>query len=282
MDSKRIGVFSDSFKLGLYGGIAKAAEIGVGAVQIATAEKEISPETFDKANRLELRRFVENAGLKIASTCGDLGGHGLSVAQDNVHKLPKYMQQVDLAYDLGCDVITTHIGVIPPDESNPRYGVMLDAVGQLGQYAQHNGIRLAIETGPETPEVLVGFVRKLGSNVGVNLDPANLVMVTGSDPIKAVYTLRDRIYHTHVKDGKMLKYVGPDVIYNFFAEGGIGDLRLEEYFIELPLGKGNVDIKAWLAALKDIDYQGFYTIEREVGENPERDIRFAVDFLRHV
>ena len=281
MDSKKIGVFSDSFKLGLYGGIAKAAEIGVGAVQIATAGDEISPEKFDKANRRELKRFLQSSGLQIASICGDLGGHGLARAQDNVRKLPKYMQQVDLACDLDCNVITTHIGVIPEDDTDPRYGVLLDAVGQLGLYAKHSGVYLAIETGPERPEVLAGFIHKLSDNVGVNLDPANLVMVTGSDPVKAVYTLRDRIFHTHVKDGKMLKYAGPEVIYNFFAEGGIGDLRLEEYFIELPLGKGSVNIKAWLAALKDIDYQGFYTIEREVGENPERDIRFAVDFLRH-
>ena len=63
-------------------------------------------------------------------------------------------------------------------------------------------------------------------------------------------------------------------------KGGIGDLRMEEYFLETPLGEGHVDLDAWIHALRDIGYQGFLTIEREVGENPERDIVQAVRFLR--
>ena len=55
---------------------------------------------------------------------------------------------------------------------------------------------------------------------------------------------------------------------------------MEEYFLEIPFGEGRVDIAAWIRALRDIGYQGFLTIEREVGENPERDIAQAVRFLR--
>ena len=47
-----------------------------------------------------------------------------------------------------------------------------------------------------------------------------------------------------------------------------------------PLGEGDVDFPGWLKALDDIGYRGFLTIEREVGDNPEADIRRAVDFLR--
>ena len=78
----------------------------------------------------------------------------------------------------------------------------------------------------------------------------------------------------------MLQQTDPERIYDFFAEGGIGDLRLEEYFLETPLGEGHVDIAAWISVLRGIGYQGFLTIEREVGENPERDIAQAVRFLR--
>ena len=70
------------------------------------------------------------------------------------------------------------------------------------------------------------------------------------------------------------------MIYDFFAEGGIGDLRLGDYFLETPLGQGAVDFDRYLGALKEIGYKGFLTIEREVGEDPTADIRLAVDFLK--
>ena len=71
----------------------------------------------------------------------------------------------------------------------------------------------------------------------------------------------------------------PRVIYDFFAEGGIGDLRLDDYFKEVPLGQGGVDFDGYMKALEDIGYTGFLTIEREVGENPAADIALAVEFL---
>jgi sugar phosphate isomerase/epimerase len=78
----------------------------------------------------------------------------------------------------------------------------------------------------------------------------------------------------------MLKKTDAEKIYNYFAEGGIEDLHLEEYFRETPLGEGSVDFDNYLKALDEIGFNGFLTIEREVGENPEKDIRLAVDFLK--
>jgi L-ribulose-5-phosphate 3-epimerase len=112
------------------------------------------------------------------------------------------------------------------------------------------------------------------------MDPANFVMVTAEDPVKAVYTLKDYIVHTHAKDGVMKKYTDPEIIYNFFAEGGIEDLNLRDYFEETPLGMGAVKFDEYLKALADVGYKGFLTIEREVGGQPEADIRLAVDFLK--
>ena len=118
--------------------------------------------------------------------------------------------------------------------------------------------------------------------MSVNLDPANLVMVAGDDPVKAVHNLSKYIVHTHAKDGVMLKKTDPQIVYDFFAEGGIGDLRLEDYFLEVPLGEGKVDFPAYLGALKEIGFGGYLTIEREVGENPVQDIGKAVTFLRNL
>ena len=105
-------------------------------------------------------------------------------------------------------------------------------------------------------------------------------MVTDDDPVEAVYTLKDYIVHTHAKDGILLKKTDPKVIYDFFAEGGIGDLRLDEYFKEVPPGLGKMPFERYLKALDDIGYNGFLTVERETGADSAKDIGVAVEFLK--
>jgi sugar phosphate isomerase/epimerase len=105
-------------------------------------------------------------------------------------------------------------------------------------------------------------------------------MVQNDDPVKAVYALKDFIVHTHAKDGVQYKPCDPVKVYNAFAEGGVEGLNIGELFNELPLGEGSVDWDRYLAALSEVGYDGYLTIEREVGANPEADIRTAVNFLK--
>jgi sugar phosphate isomerase/epimerase len=183
---------------------------------------------------------------------------------------------MDLAKDLETSVITTHIGVVPEDPSHPRWSVLQEACEALGEYGDNVGAAFAVETGPETSAVLAKFLGSLRSKgVKVNLDPANLVMVTGDDPVQAVHTLKDYIVHTHAKDGVMLKKGNPEVIY-----GMIENTQSEAAFEEVPLGTGSVRFPEYIHALRSIGYKGFLTIEREVGDEPEKDIRTAVAFLK--
>ena len=155
---------------------------------------------------------------------------------------------------------------------------MQDACGQLAQYADSLKAHFAIETGPETSAVLKGFLDGLHSTgVGVNLDPANLVMVTGDDPAGAVHNLKDYIVHTHAKDGRKLYDKDPEIIYGIVPDDAI---VTDPAFEELPLGQGDVPFARYLAALEEIGYKGFLTIEREVGGNPYGDIELAVNFLK--
>jgi sugar phosphate isomerase/epimerase len=116
----------------------------------------------------------------------------------------------------------------------------------------------------------------------VNLDPANLVMVLNEDPVKAVYTLKDHIVHTHAKDGVHFCKCDPQKVYDAFAEGGFERLVAETgtLFAEVPLGQGSVNWKQYLAALKAISFNGFLTVERETGASPDKDIKLAIDFLK--
>jgi L-ribulose-5-phosphate 3-epimerase len=277
----KIGVIVDSFRVPVKEGIKKAKQIGADGIQIYAVHGEMAPENLSPKARRELLSYIKDNGLVVSALCGDLGGYGFAIKADNYEKIERSKRILDLAKDLETDIVTTHIGVIPSSAAHDRYQILLEACEQLGEYADQIGASFAIETGPEKAQVLKDFLDRMSSDgVKVNYDPANFVMVTGDDPVKGVYTLRDYIVHTHAKDGIMLKQADPEIVYRFFAEGGIEDFRLEDYFKELPLGKGQVNFSKYLQALKDISYDGFHTIEREVGEDPETDIREAATFLK--
>ena len=210
-----------------------------------------------------------------------MGGYGFEREEDNVARVEKTKAIIDLAVDLGTHIVTTHIGVIPADDSNPRFGVMQRALTECGLYAKSKGVTLAIETGPEVATTLLHFLEGTKGGVGVNLDPANFVMVSGQDPADAVDLLGKYIVHTHLKDGKKLNSdATPEQIYHGFAVGGVEALNAHKSFIELPIGEGTVPWDRYLAALRRGGYDGYLTIEREAGEQPLEDIRGAVGFIR--
>lgn len=156
---------------------------------------------------------------------------------------------------------------------------MQEACAELSRYADSLGAHFAIETGPEVSAVLKGFLDSLGSRgVAVNLDPANLVMVTGDDPVEAVYNLKHYIVHTHAKDGIKLGDNNPEIVYGIIED----EIPTGAGFEEVALGDGSVPFDKYLAALEDVGYRGFLTIEREVGDNPEADIKKAADYLRAI
>ena len=280
MNQFKVGIISDWLRLPFRESMEKCANLGADGVQIYAVEGEMAPENMTASLIAEKRSIIEANGLVVSALCGDLGGHGFARREENPAKIERSKRIGDLALELGSNVVTTHIGVVP-EEKNDTYKILQEACSQLAEYAHQNGAYFAIETGPEPALRLKEFLDGLSSRgVAVNLDPANLVMVTDDDPVQAVYTLKDYIVHTHAKDEILLRKTDPKVIYDFFAEGGIGDLRLEEYFREVPLGQGKVDFDAYLKALHEIGYTGFLTIEREVGENPAADIGLAVNFLR--
>ncbi len=279
----KIGIISDMLRLPFKESILKCAELGAEGIQLYAVEGEMAPENLTDTDIREHRRFIEDNGLTVSAVCGDLGGHGFTRAEENPLKIERSKRIVDLALKLGTNIITTHIGVVPEDETSYEYSVLHNACEELARYAHSAGAFFAVETGPEPSGRLKRFLDGLSSKgVAVNLDPANLVMVTGDDPVNAVYTLKDYIVHTHAKDGIMLKKTDPKIIYDFFAEGGIGDLRLDNYFREVPLGSGDVPFKKYTDALSEIGYNGFLTVEREVGADPVRDIAAAVEYLKRL
>jgi L-ribulose-5-phosphate 3-epimerase len=270
MKKFKIGVMSDSFRIGRMEGIRKAAELGADGVQVYLTE----PEAMNAAQRQEFKRFCADQGIAISALCGDMGAY--RDAGENPARVERFKHILDLAKDVGTSVVTTHIGVVPENPKDDIYKVMLAACRQMAEHGAAIGVTAAIETGPEKATTLRRFLLDLDSKgMGVNLDPANLVMVVGDDPVQAVRTLKDYIVHTHAKDGVQLWPC--DAVQAYHT--GLPEDRGPAWK-EVPLGEGSVDWDRYLDALQDIGYHGFLTIEREVGENPAGDIAKAIAFLK--
>ena len=130
----KIGVISDSFRLNLHDGLKKAAEVGAQGVQIYAVSGEMAPENLNAQQRRDLKNYISDLGLEVAALCGDMGGHAFTREEDNAYKVDRSCRIMDLALDLDCHVVTTHIGVVPTDPAHSRYAVMQKACRQMGEY----------------------------------------------------------------------------------------------------------------------------------------------------
>jgi sugar phosphate isomerase/epimerase len=280
----KIGTIVESLKLPLFDGLKKAAELGVEGVQIyAVARNGHNLLEYSPRQLRVLKQCCHDNNLQVAALCGDLGGYGFRQIDGNSERVDLSKRLIDIALELGTSIMTTHIGVVPENNSCKIYHTMAKSLRDIGEYAAGSNAYLAIETGPETPEALKFFIEKAvcSKGIAVNMDPANLVMVQNTDPVKAVYLLKDHIVHTHAKDGIHIQACNPLKVYTAFAEGGFEQLIAEtgQLFKETPLGQGGINWQEYIQALKDINYKGFLTIEREVGKTPVNDIDQAVKFL---
>lgn len=274
----KIGAIVESFGKDIKEVVKEAPKMGISGLQMYATSGEHAPENMTREKRRELLDMVKSNGLVFSALCGDLG-MGFGNADKNPELIERSKRILELAKDLETDVVTTHIGVVPADKDHPRYAIMQKACKELADFADSLDAHFAIETGPETSDILKAFLDSLESRgVAVNLDPANLVMVAGDDPVKAVHNLKDYIVHTHAKDGIMVNRGNPEFIYGVTHPVPAGYFDIQ-YFAEVPLGEGNVHFETYLKALDEVGYRGFLTIERECGADPVKDIGTAINHL---
>ena len=282
----KIGVIIDSFRVDFASAIKKAREVGADGVQIGarflTGNRDEMAGNFSGESLMlplaEAKKILRDEGMAVSAVCGDFGCDMYYTRDRRLIDTEKRL--LEMAMELGTNIVTTHIGVVPETENCVQYESMHEVCYELSEYASSMGGHFAVETGPERADLLKRFLDSLGSRgVAVNLDPANLVMCAGDDPVKAVYTLKDYIVHTHAKDGEQLRPFDTKALY---SPRYYGLERLQGRGIlynELPLGQGKVDFDAYLGALREIGYDGYLTIERECGDTPLKDIAEAVGFL---
>ena len=273
----KIGAIVNGFGKPLAEGLALAAACGFSGVQIYAFSEEFNPEMSEQQKAF-YKELLSRYQLEVSALCGDVGGRFFECEEANEENIRRTAAAIDLAVEFGTKVITTHIGIIPAEKSDPRYGVMLRALTACGEYAASRGVTLAIETGPETAPVLLQFVEDIPRGVGVNLDPANFAMVVRQDPVAAVRMLGKYIVHTHAKDGIRLREdLTAEEVY---APAEPGTPQKAPGYKVVPLGTGAVDFDAYIAALREVGYDGYLTVENEGEEEPVLAIRDSGIFLK--
>jgi L-ribulose-5-phosphate 3-epimerase len=167
----------------------------------------------------------------------------------------------DIAQKLGLKLVTFHAGFLPHEPGGPRLQTLLQRITRIADLFAAKGMELGLETGQETAETLGAFLQKLDRpNVGVNFDPANIILYDNGDPISALQALGPWLKQCHIKDAVKTN-----------APGTWG--------AEVPVGAGEVDWPAFLRTLDKLRFQGNLAIEREAGEQRVADIRTARQFL---
>ena len=276
----KIGAMVESFRLGFKNGVEKAASLGIEGIQAYATGGELGVDDITDAKLKEALDIVKSNGLVFSAICGDFG-HGFMNPEQNKIYVEKSKRVLDLAKKLECNIVTTHIGTVPAEENETKE-IMRKACRELAEYADSVGSAFAVETGPEPGKVLGEFLDSLGAGgVRVNFDPAHLGMCVDDRPENALKYLGKYVVHTHAKDGIMLKKKIEEKI-NIGEEAkehqALADMGMK--YLELPLGEGDVNFDVYLPALAATGFNGFLTIEREVGDNPEKDIALAVEFLK--
>lgn len=168
----------------------------------------------------------------------------------------------DFGVMLGVDQIATHAGFLPEDPNDPRYPAIVEILREIALCCRRNCQRLLFETGQETPTTLIRVFHDIGTdNLGVNLDPANLILYGKANPVDALSVLGKYVFDIHAKDGK------------YPTDGyALGE--------ETVLGEGDVNFPVLIHRLKALGYNGTITIEREIsGEKQISDILTAKERL---
>ena len=166
---------------------------------------------------------------------------------------------------VGVPSITTHVGFVPDNPADPWYAGLIEALKEVADTCGERGQDFWFETGQETPVTLLRTIEDVGTdNLGINLDPANLLLYGKANPVDALDVFGSYVRGVHAKDGE------------YPTDG-------RHLGLEKPLGEGRVNFPALLAKLKVLGFDGAITIEREIsGPQQIEDILKGKRFLEQI
>jgi sugar phosphate isomerase/epimerase len=263
-----------------YKGMEIARELGVEGVHIGAFGGPLDLENKSTPERKQILAHIHSMGLEVSCLIAWGGNVDLGEEEGLAENIAWGKRINETAVDMAGGLWMAHVGVMPEDTGSVRWRRFRDALGEIAEHGERVGAKLAMETGPEPPELVRKMIEEVGSSsLRVNFDPANLLIwppyLAGRDkrrfdfdaawkrfnPVEGLKTLIPYVVHVHAKDSVM---------------------RRDGTFDEVPLGTGMTNWPELHRLFREHGYDGFYAIERECGEDAMGDVRKAVEYLRQL
>jgi sugar phosphate isomerase/epimerase len=255
----RKAVRLQSFGLPFRAALESAARIGAEGIEI-NARTEVLPHELTRTGVRQIRKMLDDFRLKVACIWMPTR-RGYANSDELDRRLDATRAAMSMAYDLGCDVVSNHIGEIPEEESPERI-VLTQAMEDLGRHGQRVGAFFAARTGDNPAESLAGLIGSLGPGaLHVDFDPAELA-ISGHAVMTSVEQLAPHVVH-------------------FRARDYVRDLSRREMLNE-QLGRGTLDLAGVLSVLEAQDYRGFITVQRQPGPSTARILAEELEYLTNV
>ena len=253
--------------------LREVSEFGLKACQVCCWDATL----FTKSKADALRREARETGVKITSLWAGWPGPGVWDFVEGPTTLGlvpgKYRKQRmealkkagPFAERAGLAAVVTHLGFIPENAADPVFKEVVECVRDLALFYKRHGLEFWFETGQETPVTLLRLIETVGTgNLGVNLDPANLILYGKASPVDSLDVFGKYVWGVHAKDG-------------FYPTDPM------KLGVEVKVGTGRVRFPELVKRLTEIGYKGDYIIEREIsGEQQKRDIAETVKYLERL
>ncbi len=248
--------------------VTQVRACGLSGVQLALDPVRTGAWSLD-----ETRRRLGDAGIFVLSGMMGTKGEdystldsirrtgGVRPSEHWAENLSAAGETAEIARMLSLPLVTFHAGFLPHDRDDPERDVLLDRLGRIADVFAKSNVALAFETGQETAATLVDVLKDLDRpNVGVNFDPANMILYGTGDPVLALRTLLPWVRQMHIKDADAATTLG--------AWGN-----------EVPVGRGQVRWRELFAVVCSASRAFDLVIEREAGDRRIEDVRAAAGIV---
>lgn len=246
--------------------IRRIAAIGYDGIEIGCAAPHAWPAHLPKTRRAELRSLMADVGLKPVSLLpapgGGPGNNPASLlAEERKATIAHYKEVIDLAHDLGADRVLYICGWRSHGTGfDKAWEWTRSALTEIAAYARDKGIAISIEPTSADSNLVdtPGQALKLRAEVGLS-------------NLKVMFDTFHALYRNEVSSD-----------YVFEMEEHLDHVHFADTN-RLPPGEGTVDWHGVMAALKQIGFSGYITMEAGFNTRavePDRVARSALAFLK--
>ena len=260
MPQLKVGIHLASLRMPLRQAIPLAAKLGANAIEI-DARGQLKPAELSQTALRQLRKMLDDYRLHVCAISYRTR-RGYNLLQELDAQVAGTKEAMRMAQVLGASIVVNHVGHIPSEPQGQDWNLLLQVLADLGRYGQHIGALLAAQTGSASGDDLARLIAALpDGSIGIDLDPGQLI-INGFSPSHCIELLAGHIMHVHATDG-------------------VHDLS-RRHGVEVPLGRGSVDFPAILGALEECGYRGYFTVRRDMADDPEFEIGNAVKYLHNL